>query len=122
MQASYMIDGGKKDESERQKEKPKKTATDIKFGGGRPTRFTNNRKLGGDDFVALTDIGDDGKEVKNQKKAGTRAEGGGDFENLGASAVSKTKKFEEGKEQEEKKPAERPRFFGRAKIGGGDAK
>jgi len=32
--------------------------------------------------------------------------------------VAKTKKFEE--EKEEKKPAERPKFFGKAKIGGGE--
>ena len=55
--------------------------------------------------------------MKNKR---TAANGGTELKNLSSTAVA-TKKFEEEKE-EKSKPAERPRFFGKAKIGGGEKK
>lgn len=81
--------------------------------------FNRNRKnvgIGGDDFVGIDEIDDQGKKKENQIKR-TAANGGREFQNLSSTAVA-SKKFEEEKEKESK-PAERPRFFGKAKIGGG---
>lgn len=84
--------------------------------------FNRNRKnvagIGGDDFVGIDEIDDEGKKKESQMKR-TAANGGIEFKNLSSTAVA-GKKFEEEKEKESK-PAERPRFFGKAKIGGGGA-
>lgn len=65
----------KKDEDESPQVNPKEkvkrnNASNIVFGGGRPvfTRKNNAAGIGGDDFVGIDEIDDDGKQKKNQKK------------------------------------------------------
>lgn len=81
-------------------------------------RGKNVAGIGGDDFVGLDELDDQGKKKESQRK--TAANGGIEFKNLSSTAVAGGKKHEEEKEKESK-PAERPRFFGKAKIGGGGA-
>jgi len=123
VQADYMIkkDGGKDggDSQANQKDKPKRNnASNITFGG-RP-KFSSKKNavgIGGDDFVALDEIDDVGNKKESQNSNHrSAAEGGREFKNLSSTAVA-SRKFEEEKEKD--KPAERPRFFGKAKIGGG---
>ena len=108
---------GKKDDGQANKEKPKrKNANEISFGG-KPTFGAARRKpagIAGDaDFVSLDQINDDGKEIVKPKKNTVK-------DDKFVSGSNRTKNEEE--KQEEKKPAERPRFFGKAKIGGGEQK
>lgn len=111
--------------SSTEKPKEKKDASNISFGGGRPMKFTRKKPTGGfagDDFESLADIdkNDDGKQKKdkNKNKNASAADGGKPFEHMGSTAVDKNKKHEEEKETA---APQRPRFFGKAKIGGGGA-
>lgn len=116
----YMKQKDDKDDgtSANQKQKVKRAdGSNIKFTG-RPPTFSNAQKragIGGDDFVGLDDIDDDGKQKKGQRKG---ADGGKNFAPSGSSALDRNRKEEE-KSVEFKPTGRKPTFTGKAKIGGG---
>jgi len=116
--ASAAAGGGKQ-------EKPKRTAADITFGGGRPRFARGPRgKFGGEFSEGLDDIDDNGnvkkrnKELKGSEGAAT-GDRARDFVNLGASARTggdkKPNQLEEEQKGAESKPV-KPTFRGKLNL------
>lgn len=103
--------------------KPKKTASDITFGGARPkfARSMNKGKLGGEFAEGLDDIDGGGASKKTTHAAraeNATGEGGREFVNLGASARVGGETRGEEEKQSERPTGVKPTFRGKLNTRG----